>query len=68
MKYGPGRPIWDLAVKMLKAGKTDEEILRAIRRKIPQAQTRPESIRVYRSRARHLDKRVPTRREAAANH
>jgi hypothetical protein len=57
------RGVGDVAVEAIKAGKTNEEALTAVRAEFPDAKTSLASINWYRNKLRASDKTVPTARD-----
>lgn len=57
--------IGEIACKAIKAGKTNQQALKEVKKAHPQAKTQLNSIAVYRSWARATNSRTPTNRQAA---
>jgi hypothetical protein len=57
------RGIGDVAVEAIRAGKTNEETLKAVMKAFPEAKTSLASINWYRNKLRGDGEKVPTARE-----
>lgn len=62
---GPG--VGDVAKELIRAGKTNEEVLAAIKEQFPEAKTSMASINWYRNKLRSDGEKVPTARELKAD-
>jgi septal ring factor EnvC (AmiA/AmiB activator) len=59
--------VGDLAKELIRAGKTNEEVLAAVKEKFPEAKTSMASINWYRNKLRGDGEKVPTARELKAD-
>ena len=59
----PKTGVGTVALTAIRAGKTNEEALEAVRKKFPEAKTSLASINWYRNKARSDGEKVPTARE-----
>lgn len=59
--------VGDLAKDLIRAGKTNEQVLEAVREKFPDAKTSMASINWYRNKLRGDGETVPTARELKAD-
>ena len=59
----PKTGVGTVALEAIRAGKTNEEALEAVRKKFPEAKTSLASINWYRNKARSDGEKVPTARE-----
>lgn len=59
--------VGDLAKELIRAGKTNEEVLAAVKEKFPEAKTSMASINWYRNKLRGDGEEVPTARELKAD-
>ena len=57
------RGVGDVAMEAIKAGKTNEEALEAVKGEFPEAKTSLSSINWYRNKLRAEDKSIPTARD-----
>lgn len=57
------RGVGDVAIEAIKAGKTNDEALAAVKKEFPDAKTSLASVNWYRNKLRASDKSVPTMRE-----
>ena len=57
------RGVGAIAIEAIKAGKTNEEALEAVKAELPDAKTSLSSINWYRNKLRADDKSIPTARE-----
>ena len=62
---GPG--VGDMAKELIRAGKTNEEVLAAVKEQFPDAKTSMASINWYRNKLRGDGENVPTARELKAD-
>lgn len=62
---GPG--VGDVAKELIRAGKTNEEVLAAVKEQFPDAKTSMASINWYRNKLRSDGENVPTARELKAD-
>lgn len=62
---GPG--VGDVAKELIRAGKTNEEVLAAVKEQFPEAKTSMASINWYRNKLRGDGENVPTARELKAD-
>ncbi len=62
---GPG--VGDVAKELIRAGKTNEEVLAAVKEQFPDAKTSMASINWYRNKLRGDGESVPTARELKAD-
>ena len=62
---GPG--VGDVAKELIRAGKTNEEVLAAVKEQFPDAKTSMASINWYRNKLRGDGENVPTARELKAD-
>lgn len=62
-----GRTIGDLAMRLIKKGMTNAEVLKEVRSNFPHAKTSSASVAWYRSKLRKEDSSVPTDAEAKFN-
>jgi len=62
-KEPKGPTVGDVAIEAIRAGKTNEEALAAVKAKFPEAKTSMPSINWYRNKLRSEGEKVPTARE-----
>ena len=59
----PKRGVGTVAVEAIRAGKTNEEALAAVKGEFPEAKTTLASVNWYRNKLRSEDKSIPTARD-----
>lgn len=60
------RGVGDVAIEAIRAGKTNEETLAAVKKEFPESKTTMASVNWYRNKLRQDGEKVPTSRELKA--